>query len=90
MMDFYSARSELQRMAIKEVLRTAANQKLQKCMVINKLCRFYFRHRNFGFCVTEISGASCEIERLDNEEEVVQTGEETTSAQSLFRKPEEK
>jgi len=87
-MDFYSARSELRRMGIGELLGTAAEQKLQKCIIVGKPCRFYFRYGPFGFCASEILGTGCEIERLDDQGEVIQGDEEMISERFLFQKPE--
>lgn len=64
-------------MGIKELLRMATNQKIRKCLVINKTCRFYLRYKNFYFCASEILGKGCEIERLDRLEEVFQRDDET-------------
>jgi len=59
-------------MGINKLLKMATNQKIQKCIIINNTCRFHFRYRNFNFCVSEIIGESCEIERLDKLEEIFQ------------------
>lgn len=75
-------------MGTKELLGTAANQKLQKCIVSNKLCRFHFRYGRFEFCVSELSGKSCEVERLDDHDEGFHKDYEKVSGQLLFEKPE--
>ena len=77
-------------MGTRQLLRTAADQKIQKCMITNKLCRFHFRHGKFAFCASEILGESCEIERVEEQEEVIQRDDEMISEQSIFQKPEER
>lgn len=87
-MDFYSTRGELRRMGINKLLKMATNQKIQKCIIINNTCRFHFRYRNFNFCVSEIIGESCEIERLDKLEEIFQRDDETIFLRPLLRELE--
>ena len=89
-MNFYDPRSELRKMGTRQLLRTAADQKIQKCIIIGKPCRFLFRYRKFDFCASEMSGESCEIERLEEQEEVIQRDDEMISEQSIFQKPEER
>ena len=87
-MDVYKIRSELRRMGIKELLKMTINQKIRKCIIINNTCRFYFCYNNSNFCVSEIFGESCQVERLDKVEEVFQKDDEPVFLPSLLWKLE--
>lgn len=64
-MDFSNTRSELKRMGFKELLQIATKQKIRTCIMINNPCPFYFRYDSFNFCVSEILGEGCQVDRLD-------------------------
>ena len=55
----------------------ASNQKIRNCIIGGKSCPFYIYYKNFNFCVSEIIGEGCQIERLDKLEEIFQKDNET-------------
>ncbi len=56
-------RAELRRIRKGDVLRMVLNQKERKC-VLGGVCPFLFEYRRILFCVSEIVGQGCQMERL--------------------------
>ena len=69
-MDFFKTRSELRRMGIKELLKMVSDQKIRNCIIGGKSCPFYIYYKNFNFCVSEILGEGCQVERVEKLEEI--------------------
>lgn len=87
-MDFFKTRHELRQMGIKDLLQMTTNQKIQKCIIINHPCRYYFRYSHFTFCVSEILGESCQVERLHRLEETLPKDKRKFLGPPLFQKLE--
>lgn len=67
-MNFYEARNELRKMKLKDLFQLASMQKMTLCLVGAKACSFYFRYKNFYFCLSEILGKSCLYEKAEEME----------------------
>jgi len=59
-------------MGLSDLLKIVTNQKIQNCVRISNPCRYYFRYHSFPFCASEILGESCQVERLQQLEEILQ------------------
>jgi len=63
-MDILEAKRELQKMPTGNLLKMAMDQKLSKCLVGGKNCGYSLLYRGIRFCVSEILGKGCLLERL--------------------------
>ena len=87
----YQARTELTRMAKANLLKMALCQKEKNC-VLGGICPFLLEYQDILFCVSEILGRGCQIEKLrqlsgqDNQNEgEMPKGRERPGGPRLFR-----
>ena len=64
-MDILEAKRELQKMRTGHLFRMLMNQKLSKCLVGGKTCGYFLLYKGIRFCVSEILGKGCLLERLE-------------------------
>lgn len=69
-MDFHSVRSELRRLGSKNLFKMLMSQKESKC-ILNGICSFHFRYKEYSFCLSEVLGKGCEVERVKQLEEEI-------------------
>jgi hypothetical protein len=64
MTDFWKLKAELRILGPPDLLKMASEQKEHHC-VLNPIgpCQFYFKYKGFGFCVSELSGQGCQVEK---------------------------
>jgi len=77
-MDFYQARNELRRMSRRHLLSLASTKKVSKCFLGARACCLHLYHQGFNFCISEIMGEGCQVERSAKVEEVYQSQDETS------------
>ena len=58
----FKFKAELRKMTNGELLKIVLNQKERKC-VLGGVCRFLLEYRRILFCVSEILGQGCQVER---------------------------
>jgi len=87
-MDFFKVRSELRRMGRGNLLKLAASQRISKCLIRGVTCCFYLQYKEFSFCVSEILGQSCQLEKLEKLEEVYQRNERINFSLPLIQEME--
>jgi hypothetical protein len=63
-MDILEAKRELQKMPTGNLLKMAMDQKLSRCLVGGKNCGYSLLYRGIRFCVSELLGKGCLLERL--------------------------
>jgi hypothetical protein len=63
-MDIFGVRTELRRMCRRDLFKLAANQRISKCVLNEGVCCFHLHYKDHNFCISEILGESCQIERL--------------------------
>ena len=63
-MDIFEAKRELQKMPMGNLLEKVMDQKLSKCLVGGKSCGYSLLYRGIRFCVSEVLGKGCLLERL--------------------------
>ncbi len=59
---FFQFKAELRKMTKGDLLRMVLSQKERKC-VLGKFCPFLLEYRCILFCVSEILGQGCQVER---------------------------
>jgi hypothetical protein len=74
-MDFFKTRSELQRMSRKDLFNLGGKQRISKCLIGGLACGFFLRYKGFTFCLSEIMGEGCQVERSARAEEFHRHGE---------------
>ncbi len=74
-MSFHSIRGELRRLGNRNLFELVINQRESICLM-NGLCPLYFKHKGYGFCLSEVLGKGCEMQNLEKlEEEICQCDE---------------
>ena len=76
-------KSELRTMRKEDLLRMVSSQKERKC-VLGGLCRFLLEYRRILFCVSEILGQGCQVER-----QRLDSGQEAESESESSQRPKE-
>ena len=74
-MDVYEARNELRRMGKRHLMRLVSAQRISGCLIGGRACGLYLHYKGFNFCVSEIIGQGCQVERSAKLEEVYQDKE---------------
>jgi len=77
-MDVYQARNELRRLSKRYLLRLVWTQRISGCLIGGRACGLNLRYKGFNFCVSEIMGEGCQIEKSAKLEEVYQSQDETS------------
>ena len=63
-MDILEAKRELQKMRMGNLFEMAMDQKLSRCLVGGRSCGYSFLYKGIRFCVSEVLGKGCLLERL--------------------------
>ena len=87
-MDILEKRSELKRMSRGNVFALVANQKISECLIGLRACRFSLYYQGFHFCVSELMGKGCFVQRLEQWEQLYPEKEEINDFLPLFEKME--
>lgn len=86
-MNVYEARSELLRMNKRNLFKLASNQRISKCLIGGRACGFYLQYKGFNFCISEILGQSCQVERSEKLEDRYEDLQEINCLLPLMEKP---
>ncbi len=85
-MDVYEARNELVRMHNADLFRLASNQRISRCQISGAPCAFYLCYKGFSFCVSEILGQSCQVERAEKADQYGEDRDEIDYSLPLMEK----
>ena len=69
-MDVLKSRIELKMMSRRDFFNLAVSQRISKCLIGGRPCCFYLRYKGSNFCVSEILGEGCQVERLEQLEQL--------------------
>ncbi len=83
-MDIPEGRSELKRMSRGSLFTLLANQRLSKCVVGAKACGFLLQYQDSYFCVSELMGEGCLVERSEQPEQLYPAKEESNEYLPIF------
>ncbi len=89
-MELHEARKNLRRMTKEDLLELASKQEITKCVVGGEECNLYFRYEGFGFCVSEILGQGCQVQRSKALENCYKVPKETDPPPSVEARDEER
>jgi len=64
-MDALKARTELRKMSKRDLLKMAINRRMSHCLIGGRPCGFHLQYNGTSFCVSEILGKGCQVERLE-------------------------
>lgn len=87
-MDVCESRSELRRMSRRDLFKLALNRRMSNCLIGGRSCGFYLQYNGGSFCVSEILGKGCEVERLEQLKQVCDEKEEVNSSLPFLHKME--
>ena len=71
-MDVYRARYELRNMGKRHLFRLVSVQRISGCLIGGQVCGLYLHYQGFNFCLSEIMGEGCELEKSAQLEETYQ------------------
>jgi len=77
-MDVYQTRHELRKMGRRHLLRLVSAQRVSKCLIGGRACCLHLHYEGFNFCISEIVGEGCQVEKSAKVEEVYQSQDETS------------
>jgi hypothetical protein len=77
-MDILKARYELRRMSTGDLFKLAQNQKMANCLIGGGPCGFLLQYKESNFCVSEILGKGCQVERLEQLEQLYDENEKVS------------
>jgi hypothetical protein len=83
-MDAYQARNELRKMSKRHLFRLVSAQRISGCLIGGRACGLYLHYKGFNFCVSEIMGEGCQVEKSAKLEEVYQEKKEINWSLSLL------
>jgi len=72
-MDVYQARNELRRMSRRYLLGLASTQRISKCLISDQLCCLHLHYQGLNFCISEITGEGCQVEKSAKSEKLYQS-----------------
>ena len=87
-MDILKGRLELQRMIKRDLLKLALNRRISNCLIGGRPCGFLLQYKGNNFCVSEILGKGCEVERLEQLKQVCDEKEEVNTSLPFLDKME--
>jgi hypothetical protein len=67
-MNVHEARNKLRRKNKADLFALALNQGLSKCTVGGRACGFLLHYEGLNFCISEILGRGCQVERFEKSE----------------------
>ncbi len=71
-MGVYQIRNELRKMNRRYLFSLATAQKISKCLVGGQTCCLHLRYQGLNFCISEIIGQGCQVEKSAQLEEISQ------------------
>jgi len=87
-MDILEGRSELKRMSRGSLFTLGANQRISNCLIGARACGFSLHHQGIHFCVSELMGKGCEVERLEQLEQFYREKEKINFSLPFLQKME--
>jgi hypothetical protein len=87
-MDILEGRSELKRMSRGSLFTLLANQRISNCVIGAKACGFSLKYQEIHFCVSELLGNGCLVERSEQSEHLYPEKEGSNRCLPIFDKME--
>ena len=69
-MDILKTRYELRRMSTGDLFKLVLNRKISNCLIGGRPCGFLLQYYGSNFCVSEILGKGCQVERSEQLEQL--------------------
>ncbi len=83
-MDILEAKRELQKIRTGNLFQMAMDQKLSRCLVGGRTCGYSLLYKGIRFCVSEVLGKGCLLERLGEWERFFPETDTLNSSQPLL------
>lgn len=87
-MDIMEGRSELKRMSTGSLLTLVANQRISNCLIGARACGFSLQHQGIHFCVSELMGKGCLVEKVEQSEKLYPKKDGTNGILPIFEEME--
>ena len=87
-MDILEGRTELKRMSRGSLFTLLANQRISKCVIGAKACGFSLKYQEIHFCVSELMGNGCLVERSEQSEQLYPEKEGINGCLPIFEETE--
>jgi len=87
-MDTLKARVELKRMSRGCLFKLVADQRISNCLIGAKACGLSLRYKGIHFCVSELIGEGCLVEKLKQWEKLYPEKEGIDDSLAIFKKME--
>jgi len=86
-MGVYKAKTELRRMDRGELFKLALGQGISTCSIGGGTCRFYLHYGGFNFCLSEILGQGCQVEKVEILDNCPKDRQEVNCSLPFMEKP---
>jgi len=86
--NIWEERSKLMRMRRRSLFTLVANQRISNCVIGAKVCGFSLQHQKIHFCVSELMGKGCVVEREEQSEQLYPEKEGNNGFLPIFEKME--
>ena len=87
-MNVLEGRSELKRMSRGSLFTLVANQRISNCVIGAKACGLSLQHQEIHFCLSELMGEGCAVERVEQLEQLYPEKEGINGFLPIFEKME--
>ena len=87
-MDPLKARAELKRMSRGSLFKLVAQQRISNCLIGAKACGFSLQYKGIHFCLSELIGEGCLVERLRQWEQLCPEKAGINDFLAVFKKME--
>lgn len=87
-MEILETKGELQKLSRGDLFKLVMDQRLSKCLVGGMICGFYLQYKETRFCLSELLGKGCLIERLGQWDQIYPDKEKSNGSLSLLEEME--
>jgi hypothetical protein len=88
LLDILETKGELQRLGRGDLFKLVMDQRLSKCLVGGITCGFYLQYKGIRFCISELLGKGCLIERLGQWDQFYPDKENNNGSLTLLQEME--
>jgi len=87
-LEILETKGELQKLSRGDLFKLVMDQRLSKCLVGGMICGFYLQYKETRFCLSELLGKGCLIERLGQWDQIYPDKEKSNGSLSLLEEME--
>jgi hypothetical protein len=87
-LNILETKGELKRMGRGDLFKLVMDQRLSKCLVGGVTCGFHLQYKGTRFCISELLGKGCLIERLRQRDQIYPDQEKSNGPLTLLQEME--